>query len=219
MGGLPRGMHECAHRSAREGKLLVMTTQVQNEGSDLAVYGTGRPLSEDPLILEAYDMTTEAAVTKLDVAAPSGCIPGRGRAALLHAGEQGHTDVPADGQGGNMSILERLPENEIISAVLEAGKLLDGAGAVHEVHAKNRTDFVTDVDLRVQETLKTWLAELLPEVQFMGEEQDNSAIDCDTAALDTGPCGRHDKPDSSSASQRHIPRPGRGWARGFRRRV
>lgn len=65
VGGLPRGMHECAHRSAREGKLLVMTTQVQNEGSDLAVYGTGRPLSEDPLILEAYDMTTEAAVTKL----------------------------------------------------------------------------------------------------------------------------------------------------------
>ena len=42
-----------------------MTTQVQTEGSDLAVYGTGRPLSEDPLILEAYDMTTEAAVTKL----------------------------------------------------------------------------------------------------------------------------------------------------------
>ena len=76
-----------------------------------------------------------------------------------------------------MSILERLPEHEIISAVLEAGKLLDGAGAVHEVHAKNRTDFVTDVDLRVQETLRARLAELLPEVQFMGEEQDNSAID------------------------------------------
>ena len=65
VGGLPKGMHECAHRAARQGKLLVMTTQVQNEGSDLAVYGTGRPLSEDPLILEAYDMTTEAAVTKL----------------------------------------------------------------------------------------------------------------------------------------------------------
>lgn len=65
VGGLPRGMHECAHRAAHEGKLLVMTTQVQNEGSDLAVYGTGRALSEDPLILEAYDMTTEAAVTKL----------------------------------------------------------------------------------------------------------------------------------------------------------
>lgn len=65
VGGLPRGMHEAVHASAREGKLIVMTTQVQNEGSDLAVYGTGRPLSEDPLILEAYDMTTEAAVTKL----------------------------------------------------------------------------------------------------------------------------------------------------------
>ena len=65
VGGLPRGMHEAVHASAREGRLIVMTTQVQNEGSDLAVYGTGRPLSEDPLILEAYDMTTEAAVTKL----------------------------------------------------------------------------------------------------------------------------------------------------------
>ena len=65
VGGLPRGMHEAVHASAREGKLIVMTTQVQNEGSDLAVYGTGRALSEDPLILEAYDMTTEAAVTKL----------------------------------------------------------------------------------------------------------------------------------------------------------
>ena len=65
VGGLPRGMHEAVHASAREGKLIVMTTQVQNEGSDLAVYGTGRTLSEDPLILEAYDMTAEAAVTKL----------------------------------------------------------------------------------------------------------------------------------------------------------
>lgn len=65
VGGLPRGMHETVHAAARSGKLIVMTTQVQNEGSDLAVYGTGRPLSEDPLILEAYDMTTEAAVTKL----------------------------------------------------------------------------------------------------------------------------------------------------------
>ena len=65
VGGLPKGMHQAVHASAREGKLIVMTTQVQNEGSDLAVYGTGRALSEDPLILEAYDMTTEAAVTKL----------------------------------------------------------------------------------------------------------------------------------------------------------
>lgn len=65
VGGLPRGLHEAVHLAAREGKLIVMSTQVQNEGSDLAVYGTGRPLSEDPLILEAYDMTTEAAVTKL----------------------------------------------------------------------------------------------------------------------------------------------------------
>ena len=53
-----------------------MSTQVQNEGSDLAVYGTGRPLSEDPLILEAYDMTTEAAVAKLMWLLPLAYGPG-----------------------------------------------------------------------------------------------------------------------------------------------
>ena len=76
-----------------------------------------------------------------------------------------------------MNILEKLPEAEIIAAVRDAGALLDERGAVHEIHAKTRTDFVTDVDVRVQETLAARLAELLPEVQFMGEEQDNSAID------------------------------------------
>ena len=67
VGGLPhsRGMHELVSAAARAGKTVVMTTQVQNEGSDLAVYATGRPLAEDSAVLEAYDMTLEAAVTKL----------------------------------------------------------------------------------------------------------------------------------------------------------
>ena len=67
VGGLPErgGMHALVKSAALEGKAIVMTTQVQNEGSDLAVYGTGSALARSPGIMEAYDMTTEAAVAKL----------------------------------------------------------------------------------------------------------------------------------------------------------
>ena len=47
------------------GKIVVMTTQVPNEGSDLTVYHVGGRLKSSMNLLEAYDMTTEAAVTKL----------------------------------------------------------------------------------------------------------------------------------------------------------
>ena len=47
------------------GKTIVMTTQVQNEGSNLAVYDVGFHLKNDLHLLEAYDMTTEAALAKL----------------------------------------------------------------------------------------------------------------------------------------------------------
>jgi len=42
-----------------------MTTQVQNEGSNLAVYDVGFHLKNHLQLLEAYDMTTEAALAKL----------------------------------------------------------------------------------------------------------------------------------------------------------
>lgn len=47
------------------GKTIVMTTQVPNEGSELNIYQVGHNLKKDFNILEAYDMTTEAVVTKL----------------------------------------------------------------------------------------------------------------------------------------------------------
>ena len=47
------------------GKLIVMTTQVPNEGSDLTVYHVGGHLKHTLQVLEAYDMTTESAVCKL----------------------------------------------------------------------------------------------------------------------------------------------------------
>ena len=69
VGGLP-GYEENAIVKAVEeftaiGKYVVMTTQVQNEGSDLSVYQVGHSLKKNPNILEAYDMTSEAAFAKM----------------------------------------------------------------------------------------------------------------------------------------------------------
>ncbi len=47
------------------GKIIVMTTQVPNEGSDMTVYQVGNELKNKVNILEAYDMITEAVVCKL----------------------------------------------------------------------------------------------------------------------------------------------------------
>ncbi len=55
------------------GKVIIMTTQVQNEGSDLAVYNVGHRLKGWRNVLEAYDMTTESALAKIM------CILGRTR--------------------------------------------------------------------------------------------------------------------------------------------
>ncbi|MGN1307605.1 MAG: asparaginase [Faecousia sp.] len=69
VGGLPSyqgsGFFDVLRRAIDEGKTIVMTTQVQNEGSNLAVYDVGFHLKNDLHLLEAYDMTTEAAVAKL----------------------------------------------------------------------------------------------------------------------------------------------------------
>ena len=48
-----------------KGKTLVMTTQVQNEGSDMSIYKVGNELKREVNIIEAYDMITEAVVCKL----------------------------------------------------------------------------------------------------------------------------------------------------------
>lgn len=47
------------------GKTLVMTTQVPHEGSDMSVYMVGQIVKKKYKLMEAYDMTTEAIVTKL----------------------------------------------------------------------------------------------------------------------------------------------------------
>lgn len=69
VGGLPSyqgsGFFDVIKDAISEGKTVVMTTQVQNEGSNLAVYDVGFHLKNDLHLLEAYDMTTEAALAKL----------------------------------------------------------------------------------------------------------------------------------------------------------
>ena len=67
VGGLPEagGFYECIRRWMQAGKVIVLTTQVPSEGSDLGVYHVGHALKNRLGVLEAYDMTTEAVVAKL----------------------------------------------------------------------------------------------------------------------------------------------------------
>lgn len=70
VGGLPSyqgsGYFDVLRGAIESGKkTIVMTTQVQNEGSNLSVYDVGFHLKNDLHLLEAYDMTTEAALAKL----------------------------------------------------------------------------------------------------------------------------------------------------------
>jgi len=69
VGGLPtiddKRLLRIIEKHSQNGKFVVMTTQVQNEGSDLSVYSVGHGLKTNPNVLEAYDMTTEAVYAKM----------------------------------------------------------------------------------------------------------------------------------------------------------
>ena len=68
-------------------------------------------------------------------------------------------------------------EEQAVQAVREAGALLADPAAVRSILAKSKTDYVTNVDVAVQEFLRERLAALAPDIQFMGEEQDNRPLD------------------------------------------
>ena len=69
VGGLPQygdaGFYEAVRAWVASGKMLVMTTQVPFEGSDMEVYQVGQRVNKELGLVEAYGMTTEAVVTKL----------------------------------------------------------------------------------------------------------------------------------------------------------
>lgn len=69
VGGIPTydsgDFHKSIEELVRTGKTVVMTTQVTNEGSNMSVYEVGKSIKKEFDLLEAYDMTLEAVVTKL----------------------------------------------------------------------------------------------------------------------------------------------------------
>ena len=68
-GGIPEdayyGFYERIEGWERKGKTLVVTTQVQQEGSDMDVYQVGRGWKNRFALLESYSMTHESIVAKL----------------------------------------------------------------------------------------------------------------------------------------------------------
>ncbi len=69
VGGLPNyetgGYYPVVEKWISRGKIVIMTTQVTNEGSNMSVYEVGRSIKNEFGLLESYDMTLEATVTKL----------------------------------------------------------------------------------------------------------------------------------------------------------
>lgn len=71
VGGIPeydemkKGYDEAIESWMAAGKFIIVTTQVPHEGSDMAVYKVGFRIKEKYEVIEAYDMTLEATVTKL----------------------------------------------------------------------------------------------------------------------------------------------------------
>lgn len=69
VGGIPTyeddSFHKAIERFVNAGKFVIMTTQVTNEGSNMSIYEIGKTIKKEFGLLEAYDMTLEATVTKL----------------------------------------------------------------------------------------------------------------------------------------------------------
>ncbi|MEG0228668.1 MAG: asparaginase, partial [Lachnospiraceae bacterium] len=69
VGGFPESMMEQFYEEMlkwkKKGKLVVMATQVANEGSNMTVYEVGKKVKQDFDLIEAYDMTVESTITKL----------------------------------------------------------------------------------------------------------------------------------------------------------
>ncbi len=69
VGGIPHSLLEQFYiemeKWADKGKFVVMTTQVPSEGSHMTVYEVGKRVKQEFKLIEGYDMTFEATITKL----------------------------------------------------------------------------------------------------------------------------------------------------------
>lgn len=73
--------------------------------------------------------------------------------------------------------LNTIDFEKIIEIVKEAAQLFGNDDAAAHIKEKGQADFVTEVDMAVQTLLCSQLQKLYPDIQFMGEEKDNSDID------------------------------------------
>ena len=71
VGGIPNNVLEKFYAEMEKwqkmGRVIVMATQVVNEGSNMEIYQVGQKVKKDFNLIEAYDMTLEATVTKMMV--------------------------------------------------------------------------------------------------------------------------------------------------------
>jgi len=69
VGGIPQTLLDTFYRlmqtNEMKNKMVVLSTQVTKQGSNMTVYEVGKKVKEDFHLLEAFDMTTEATITKL----------------------------------------------------------------------------------------------------------------------------------------------------------
>ena len=69
VGGIPQHMTEAFYREMEKwqgkGKYVVMTTQIAKEGSHMTIYEVGKRVKRDFNLIESYDMSFEATLTKL----------------------------------------------------------------------------------------------------------------------------------------------------------
>ena len=75
IGGIPETLREAIFDWVDSGRMIVVTTQVPEEGLDLGVYEVGRAYADHPGILKGDDMTTEALVAKTMWALGQGVDP------------------------------------------------------------------------------------------------------------------------------------------------
>ena len=66
---------------------------------------------------------------------------------------------------------------KVIEIVKKVKPLFSDREGSSNIKVKGVADFVTQIDFKVQEQVKQALYELYPDIQFMGEEKDNSDID------------------------------------------
>lgn len=69
VGGIPQYLvdrfYEVMKDCRSQGRLAIIATQVVKEGSDMMVYEVGKKVKQDFDLLETYDMTLEATITKV----------------------------------------------------------------------------------------------------------------------------------------------------------